>query len=118
MFGALVLLAAPWTLASNEHIRIDILSSRLTQHTRNIIELVGHSLFLIPVALVLLITSWEFFELSYGMNEQSSNAGGLALWPPKFLIPLGSLLLLAQGVSELIKRICLSHRALMSRIRL
>lgn len=107
MFGAIVLLAAPWTLANNEHIRIDIVSSRLAQRARNIIELIGHVFFLMPVAAILMVTSWEFFRLSYAVNEQSSNAGGLPLWPAKFLIPLGAALLLAQAVSELIKRIAI-----------
>ena len=35
----------------------------------------------------------------------SSNAGGLPLWPVKFLLPFGLALLFLQGVAELIKRI-------------
>jgi len=39
--------------------------------------------------------------------EQSLNAGGLYVWPAKFLIPLGFFTLFLQGVSELIKRIAI-----------
>src|SRR5690606_7488088 len=46
LFAILFLFAAPWTLSSNEHIRIDILNARFSQRTRDIIELVGHALFL------------------------------------------------------------------------
>ena len=35
----------------------------------------------------------------------SSNAGGLIVWPAKLLIPVGFLLLVLQGLSEIIKRI-------------
>ena len=35
----------------------------------------------------------------------SSNAGGLIVWPAKLLVPLGFLLLVLQGISEIIKRI-------------
>ena len=40
-------------------------------------------------------------------NEQSTNAGGLPVYPSKFLIPLAFTLLLIQGLSELIKRIAI-----------
>lgn len=107
MFGAVFLLAAPWTLRSNEHVRIDVLSGRLSQRLRNSIDVVGHALFLLPVAAVVLVTSWPFFMRAYAQNEQSANAGGLPQWPAKFLIPLAFALLLIQGVSELIKRVAI-----------
>lgn len=105
MFGAVFLLAAPWTLQANEHIRIDVVSSRLTERTRHLVDILGHALFLLPVAAVVLATAWPFFLRAYHQNEQSANAGGLAQWPPKLLIPLAFAILLAQGLSELVKRI-------------
>ena len=44
LFGAVFLLAAPWTLARNEHIRIDVVHSRFPPWLRSAVELVGHSL--------------------------------------------------------------------------
>lgn len=107
MFGAVFLIAAPWTLMSNEHVRIDVLSSRLPQRLRNAIDVAGHALFLLPVAAVVLVTSWPFFLRAFVQNEQSANAGGLPQWPAKFLIPLAFALLLIQGLSELIKRVAI-----------
>ena len=107
LFALVFLLAAPWALVSNEHIRVDIVNSRLSQRTRNIIELVGHSLFLLPVAALITVTSWHFFMASYAHNEQSPNAGGLALWPIKGLIPVAFALLFVQGISEIIKRVAI-----------
>ena len=107
LFALVFLLAAPWTLAVNEHIRIDIVNSRLSTFKRNIIELIGHTLFLLPMAGMIVYTSWIFFATSYAQNEQSPNAGGLPLWPIKALIPVAFALLFAQGVSELIKRIAI-----------
>lgn len=107
LFALVFLLAAPWTLAVNEHIRIDVVNSRLSTTKRNIIELVGHTLFLLPMAGMIVYTSWIFFATSYGQNEQSPNAGGLPLWPIKALIPIAFMLLFAQGVSELIKRVAI-----------
>lgn len=107
LFAAVFLLAAPWTLAVNEHIRIDVLSSRLSKRTRNIIDVLGHTLFLLPMAAMVVYTSAIFFETSFVQNEQSPNAGGLPLWPVKALIPVAFAWLFAQGLSELIKRIAI-----------
>jgi TRAP-type mannitol/chloroaromatic compound transport system permease small subunit len=105
LFAAVFLLCASWTLIANEHIRIDIVNSLFSRRARNWIEVIGHSLFLLPFTLVMIVTGWPFFIASWSIGEQSSNAGGLPQWPAKFLVPLGFALLFFQGVSELIKRI-------------
>lgn len=107
LFALAFLLASPWTLKDNEHIRIDVLSARLTQRTRNIIELIGHAFFLLPMAALVAYTSWHFAAISWLQNEQSKDAGGLPQWPIKALIPIAFALLFAQGISELIKRIAI-----------
>jgi TRAP-type mannitol/chloroaromatic compound transport system permease small subunit len=107
LFGAVFLLCAAWTLLSNEHIRIDVVNSHFSRRTRNWIDVVGHSLFLMPFCILILIDSWPFFLKSYLQNEQSMNAGGLVVWPAKVLVVIGFALLLIQGFSELIKRIAI-----------
>lgn len=105
LFSIVFLMCAPWTLLSNEHIRIDIVNNTLPKTVRNIIELVGHAFFLLPLTIVMIVTSVPFFLRSYEINEQSGNAGGLAQWPSKSLIMIGFTMLLFQAISELIKRI-------------
>jgi TRAP-type mannitol/chloroaromatic compound transport system permease small subunit len=107
LFGAVFLLCCSWTLMSNEHIRIDIVSSLLPKRVRNWIDVMGHALFLIPICIVMMYTSWPFFWRSLMQNEQSTNAGGLPLYPSKLLVPLGFTFLLLQGISELIKRLAI-----------
>jgi TRAP-type mannitol/chloroaromatic compound transport system permease small subunit len=107
LFGVVFLLCAPWTLLSNEHIRIDILNNLLPKGVRNWIDVIGHTFFLIPMTALIVYLGWPFFWLSLQQNEQSTNAGGLPVYPSKFLIPLGFVLLLVQGFSELIKRIAI-----------
>ena len=107
LFGFVFLLCSPWTLLSNEHIRIDIINSRLPQRARNLIDLFGHAIFLFPFALVMVMTSLPFAFRSIIENEQSSNAGGLPQWPAKLLIFVGFLALLIQSVSEFIKRLAI-----------
>jgi TRAP-type mannitol/chloroaromatic compound transport system permease small subunit len=57
------------------------------------------------MATAVMYLSWPIFLLALHNNEQSSNAGGLALWPVRLLVPIGFFLLVIQGISELIKRI-------------
>lgn len=115
LFAICFLFAAPWTLARNEHIRIDIVSSRLPQWIRNVIEVIGHVFFLLPMAAMIVFTSWYFFTTSYAQNEQAQNAGGLPQWPIKAVIPAAFALLFIQGVSELIKRIAIMRGELAER---
>jgi TRAP-type mannitol/chloroaromatic compound transport system permease small subunit len=105
LFSMVFLLCSPWTLLANEHIRIDIVNNLLPKWLRNTIDLVGHSLFLLPLTIIMVVTGVPFFLRSYGINEQSGNAGGLPQWPAKSLVMIGFALLFLQGLSELIKRI-------------
>lgn len=105
LFSIVFLLCSPWTLLDNEHIRIDIVNNLLPKRARDIIDLIGHAFFLLPLTIVMIITGGPFFMRSYEINEQSSNAGGLPQWPAKSLIIIGFAFLFVQGLSELIKRI-------------
>jgi TRAP-type mannitol/chloroaromatic compound transport system permease small subunit len=107
LFGAVFLLCAAWTLLSNEHIRIDIVNNAFPKRVRDWIDVFGHLFFLIPVTFVMFYLSWPFFWRSLLQNEQSTNAGGLPVYPSKLLIPLAFTFLLVQGFSELIKRIAI-----------
>jgi len=105
LFGAVFMLAAAYTLQRNEHIRIDILSSRLSKRTRDLIDIAGHSLMLLPFTALMIYLCWPFFFEAYRSGEMSGSAGGLIIWPARSFILLGFVLLFAQGISELIKRI-------------
>ncbi|MBR1161200.1 TRAP transporter small permease subunit [Bradyrhizobium elkanii] len=105
LFSIVFLLCAPWTLLDNEHIRIDIVNNLLPKRVRDMIDVIGHLFFLLPLCVVMIITGGPFFWRSYQINEQSGNAGGLPQWPAKSLIIIAFAFLFVQGISELIKRI-------------
>jgi TRAP-type mannitol/chloroaromatic compound transport system permease small subunit len=104
LLGVVFLLCSPWTMLDNEHIRIDIVNNLLPKQVRNIIDIIGHALFLLPLSLLMAVTGLPFFVRSYEINEQSMNAGGLPQWPAKSLVFLAFSLLFVQGISELVKR--------------
>ena len=105
LFSIVFLLCAPWTLLANEHIRIDIVNNLLPQRARNIIDVVGHAFFLLPLTVVMIITGLPFFVKSVLIDEQSWNSGGLPQWPSKALVFIGFALRLLQALSELVKRL-------------
>ncbi len=105
LFSIVFLLCSSWTLLDNEHIRIDIVNNLLPKKMRDTIDVIGHTFFLAPLCIVMIITGVPFFRRSIEINEQSGNAGGLPQWPAKSLIMIGFGMLLVQGISELIKRI-------------
>ncbi len=104
LFGAVFMLAAAYTLSRNEHVRIDVLSSRWSRRTRDAVDLAGHILFLAPFVGLMAWLSWPFFLSSYRSGEISGATGGLPLWPAKGLVFLGFALLCLQAVSEIIKK--------------
>lgn len=105
LFAAAFLLAAGYTLLQGEHVKVDVVSSRLSKRAQIWIDILGFALFLTPVCLAVLWYGVPFFMQGYQSNEMSSNAGGLIRWPVYAMIPLGFTLLLLQGWSELIKRL-------------
>lgn len=107
LFGMVFLLCSPWTLFVNEHIRIDIVTGNFTKKVRDWIDVFGHIFFLLPLCIIMVYHSWPFFTRSFLLNEQSLNAGGLPQWPSKGLVFVGFVLLLFQGISELIKRVAI-----------
>jgi TRAP-type mannitol/chloroaromatic compound transport system permease small subunit len=64
LFGGAFFLAAAWTLARHEHIRIDIVSSLLPQRVRQWLDLLGHLIFLMPLCLLTIYLAWPFFGSS------------------------------------------------------
>jgi TRAP-type mannitol/chloroaromatic compound transport system permease small subunit len=107
LFGAVFMLCASWTLKVNEHIRIDILSAKLSKRSRDRIDVFGHLFILLPFVALMIYLSVPFFWRSYTSGEISTNAGGLLIWPAKGLILLGFILLGLQWLSELIKRLAI-----------
>ena len=105
LFAAIFMLCSPYTLQKNEHVRIDVLSSKLSPRGLAVIDIIGTLFFLLPMVVVVLWLSLPLVADSFKINEMSANAGGLIRWPVKILLPIGFTLLALQGISELIKRI-------------
>lgn len=105
LFSAVFLFCAGYTLLHNQHVRIDVIAGHLSKRAQAWIDVAGTLLFLLPMAITIMWLSWPVFVDAYRSNEISTNAGGLIIWPARLMVPVGFLLLVLQGLSELIKRI-------------
>ena len=105
LFAAVFLLCSGYTLLHNEHIRIDVVASRLSRRTQIWIDVFGLIFFLLPISVYMMWSSWPIFMNAWTSGEVSASAGGLIRWPARLLVPAGFFLLTLQGISELIKRI-------------
>jgi len=101
MHAAVFMLAAAYTLAREEHVRVDIFYRRFSTRGRALVDIAGTLLLLIPVAVFIIITSWDYVMISWQIREASREAGGLIYPFPsilKSLIPIMSAMLLLQGI--------------------
>jgi len=104
MHAAVFMLAAAYTLVRDEHVRVDIFYKDFGPRGQSIVNVAGTTLFLIPMSIFLIWSSWDYVAFAWRIRETSVEAGGLAYpWVPilKSFIPLMSLLLLLQGVAML-----------------
>lgn len=101
MHAAVFLLGAAYTLARDDHVRVDVFYREAGERRRALTNLLGCVLFLAPVAVFLGWGSLDYVTASWEIREGSREAGGLP-YPTvslvKSLIPLTALLLLLQAI--------------------
>ena len=101
MHAAVFLLGAAYTLARDDHVRVDVFYGQASERRRALTNLLGSVLFLAPVAVFLVWGSLDYVMASWEIREGSREAGGLP-YPTvslvKSLIPLTALLLLLQAL--------------------
>ena len=106
LHGILFLLAIPYGILKDTHVRVDLVYSRLSSERRNLINSFGHCVFLIPVGIFIVLTSLPYVQTSWAIQERSSEVGGLpAIFALKTCVPIAGILLTLQGLSELTKNL-------------
>jgi TRAP-type mannitol/chloroaromatic compound transport system permease small subunit len=105
LFAAVFMLAAGYVFLHDQHVRIDVISSRISRRAQMWVDVVGIAFFLLPLCVFLVWTSLPSLQTAWVTQEISANPGGLIRWPLYALVPLGFGLLALQSVSELIKRV-------------
>jgi len=100
LHATIFMVAAAWTFQADDHVRVDIFYRDRSPRYRNIVNLAGTVLLLVPFSLYLLIIAWDYVAVSWASHEGSREAGGLPLvWLLKSLMLVLPLLLLLQSWS-------------------
>lgn len=107
LFSLIFLLGAGYVLKRNQHVRVDLLYSRLPAKAKACVDLMGGLLLLLPLCLTILWYSLPSVISSWRILEQSSDPSGLPRYPIKSAIIVAFFLLALQGVSEIIKQIAI-----------
>jgi len=104
MFGMQYLLAGGYVLREGAHVRVDVIYMRLPKRLKAIVDLLS-SVFFFIFTITLMVTGWIFFNDSFEVGEVSFTEWAIQYWPIKFALPLGAVLLLLQGIAQLLKDI-------------
>lgn len=109
LYGALFMLAGAYTLSKNGHVRGDVLYGFFQPRTQAFFDLMLYLVFFVGGIVALVYAGWDFFATSLAQNERSSIAAdGPPIYPFKAIIPAAGLLLLIQGLVEIVRcAVCL-----------
>ncbi|MGY9007936.1 MAG: TRAP transporter small permease subunit [Candidatus Pelagibacterales bacterium] len=101
MYGALFLMAGPYALAQDAHVRGDVIYRLFSFKVQARIDLTLYILFFFPGILALAYFGYEIASDSWRWKEVSWNSPArIQVYFFKSLIPLAGVLLILQGISE------------------
>ncbi|NJM07384.1 TRAP transporter small permease subunit [Candidatus Gracilibacteria bacterium] len=103
LFTLIAFLGGAYNLLHNEHVRVDVLYGSWSPRQKAWANLIGALLILIPFCVLIIYFSWPAITNSWQIRESSPDPGGLPRYPIKTIIPIAFGLLIAQGISEIIK---------------
>jgi len=104
LYASLFMLGAAYALRTGAHVRTDFLSERWTPRTRAAVDVVAYVALFFPGMALFLVAGLEATLHAWTIGERSADTSWFPpLWPLKALVPACALLLLIQGVSELLK---------------
>ncbi|WP_264327685.1 TRAP transporter small permease subunit [Romeriopsis navalis] len=103
LFSLLFLLGGAYTLFRDGHVRVDIFYNQWNDRQKAIANLLGTIVFLIPFCIVIFLSSWSEVFNSWSTWEISPDPGGLPRYPLKTMILVSVVLLMLQGIAEIIK---------------
>ena len=104
MYGTMFMMAGAYTLSKNGHVRGDILYGFLKPRTQAIFDLILYVVFFIPGVVALAYAGYGYAADSWKILEHSSiTADGPPLYPFKTIIPLAGVILLIQGIVEILR---------------
>jgi TRAP-type mannitol/chloroaromatic compound transport system permease small subunit len=104
LYGTIFMLGSAYALHKGAHIRTDFFFEKWSIRTKGVIDSIAYLVFFFPSIFVFMLVSGAEGWYAFTINEESEQTPWRPLlWPYKLVVPLTCLLLLIQGVSEVIK---------------
>jgi TRAP-type mannitol/chloroaromatic compound transport system permease small subunit len=103
IYGTLFMMGGAYTLCQDGHVRGDFFYGSAKPRTQATLDLVLYLLFFIPGVIALTWAGWTYAADSWAIHEQTFNADPLPLYPFKSVIPLAGLIVLMQGLAEILR---------------
>ena len=109
MFGMQYMISGAYAYKEDQHVRVDVVYTHLSERGKAIADIVS-SIFFFIFTLTMLYTGWKFAWDAIQNQETSFTEWTVQYWPVKLAIPVGAALIVLQGVSKLLKDITLITR--------
>lgn len=104
LYGAFFMLGAAYALQRQQHIRTDFLYEKWSTRTKGMVDAFLYIVFYFPGLGIFLWVGWEYAWTSTMLQERIVTSPWMPIiWPLKLTIPITTILLLNQGISELLK---------------
>ncbi|MCK9230961.1 MAG: TRAP transporter small permease subunit [Syntrophales bacterium] len=103
-YGIYFMIVASYGLLHKSHVAIDIVTMHMFEAKRAVLDLIGYFVFFFPFTIVCFWKSFLYALESWSMWETSWSAFAPPLYPIKSFMALAFLLLIIQGISEVIKK--------------
>ena len=114
LHGFAFLCGLSYALKHDAHVRVDVLYARLSPRGRMRVDLLGHTLLLMPLCVTVVITSWPYVAQSWAVLEGSSEVAGVpAVFALKTMLPVAAALLFLQALAKSLQEVrnLRAHRA-------
>ena len=106
MYGAIFMMAGAYTLATEAHVRGDVIYRLFPTKVQGWIDLILYFIFFFPGVIALAFYGYEYAAKAWMVKETSWNSPAqIQIYMAKSLIPLSGMLLTLQGISEVFRAI-------------
>ena len=112
LYACVFMVCAAYTLAEDEHVRVDIFYSKLTNKWKSLINTVGSLIFLIPFCFSIIFYSFTYVINSWAQLEGSLEERGLhavfllksLIWVFAIMLLLQSIYIVFKGIKKLLRK--------------
>ena len=106
MYGAILMMSGAYCLATESHVRGDVIYRLFKPRTQGWIDLILYFIFFFPGVLALTFYGYDYAALAWKIKETSwSSPAQIQIYMVKALIPAAGVTLIIQGISEVFRSI-------------